>query len=170
MSTIVSRLDITQIFCDIDDFCKGRESFWQEIPQLPSTLGERRCNSRMQLSEVMTIVIAFHGSGYRTFKDFYTLHVLPGWGNAFPNLVSYTRFVELMPSLRDAARRSLMLLCCFLNTLTGELTGVSFIDSTPLNVCHNCRAHSHKVFEGLVGWGKNSPSLALWIQATFNYQ
>ena len=149
MSTIVSRLDITQIFCDIDDFCKRWESFWQEIPQLPSTLGERRCNSRMHLSEVMTIVIAFHGSGYRTFKDFYTLHVLPGWGNAFPNLVSYTRFVELMPW-------SLMLICCFLNTLTGEITGISFIDSTPLNVCHNCRAHSHKVFEGLVGWGKNS--------------
>nr|WP_225912705.1 transposase [Nostoc flagelliforme] len=63
-----------------------------------------------------------------------------------------------------------MLLCCFLNTLTGEITGISFINSTRLNVCHNCRAHSHKVFEGLVGWGKNSPSLALCIQATFNYQ
>ncbi|AUB42440.1 hypothetical protein COO91_08568 [Nostoc flagelliforme CCNUN1] len=24
------------------------------------------------------------GSGYRTFKDFYTLHMLPGWGNASP--------------------------------------------------------------------------------------
>ncbi|MEH1865577.1 MAG: IS982 family transposase [Nostoc sp.] len=132
------------------------ENLWQQVPQLASISGERRSQSRMHLSEVMTIVIAFHGSGYRTFKEFYTMQVIPGWGRAFPNLVSYTRFVELMPSLRDAARRSLMLLCCFLHTLTGEITGISFIDSTPITVCHNCRARSHKVFKGLVGWGKNS--------------
>ena len=67
----------------------------------------------------MTIVIAFHGCGARTFKEFYTLQVLPGWRKAFPNLVSYTRFVELMPW-------SLMLLCCFLRTRRGEVTGSSF--------------------------------------------
>lgn len=97
MCTIVSRLDVTQIFCDVDDFCSTWEQWWQQVPQLPSIIGERRSKSRMHLSEVMTIVIAFHGSGYRTFKEFYTLQVLPGWGKAFPNLVSYTRFVELMP-------------------------------------------------------------------------
>ena len=97
MSTLISRLDITQIFCDVDDFYKQWESSWQQIPQLPSMLGEKRSRSRMHLSEVMTIVIAFHGSGYRTFKEFYTMQVLPGWRGAFPNLVSYTRIVELMP-------------------------------------------------------------------------
>ena len=45
------------------------------------------CRSRLSLSEVMTIVIAFHGSGYRTFKEFYTLQVLPHWKRAFPQLV-----------------------------------------------------------------------------------
>jgi hypothetical protein len=65
---------------------------------------EKRSKLRMHLSEVMTIVIAFHGSGYKTFKEFYTLQVLPGWREAFPNLVSYTTFVELMPWC-------LMLLC-----------------------------------------------------------
>ncbi|YAG15418.1 hypothetical protein NSTC745_04782 [Nostoc sp. DSM 114161] len=97
MSTIVSRLDVTQIFCDVDDLCSSWERMWEQIPQVPSMTGERRSTSRMHLSEVMTIANAFHGSGYRTFKEFYTLHVLPGWHNAFPNLVSYTRFVELMP-------------------------------------------------------------------------
>ncbi|WP_217481689.1 hypothetical protein [Nostoc sp. TCL240-02] len=33
MSTIVSRLDITQIFCDVDDFCNQWESLWQQVPQ-----------------------------------------------------------------------------------------------------------------------------------------
>jgi len=149
MEFIVSQLDVTQIFCDVDDFCSSWERFWAETPQLPSMISERRNKSRMHLSEVMTILIAFHGSGYRTFKQFYTLQVLPHWRKAFPNLVSYTRFIELMPW-------SLMLLCCFLHTRTGEMTGISFIDSTPITVCHRCRASSHKVFEGLVKWGKNS--------------
>jgi hypothetical protein len=37
-----------------------------------------------------------------------------------------------------------------------QLTGLSFVDSTPIGVCHPCRAHSHRVFEGYVEWGKNS--------------
>ncbi len=50
----------------------------------------------------------------------------------------------------------LMLLCCFLQTRRGEVTGISFIDSTPIEVCHPCRSRSHKVFKELAGWGKNS--------------
>ena len=53
------------------------------------------------------------------------MHVLPGWHEAFPNLVNYTRFVELMPWC-------LMLFFCFLHTRTREITGISFIDSTPI--------------------------------------
>jgi hypothetical protein len=146
---IVSHLDLTEIFCDVDDFCQRFEQFRQQVPQLPSMLGEQRSRSRMHLSEVMTIVIAFHGSGAKTFKDFYTLTVLPHWRQAFPRLVSYNRFVELMPWC-------LMLLCCFLHTRKGEMTGIQFIDSTPIEVCHPCRAHAHQVFKALVGWGKNS--------------
>jgi IS5 family transposase len=149
MDTIVSHLDVTKIFCEVDDFCQQFERHWQHQRQLPSMPGEKRSRSRLHLSEVMTIAIAFHGSGARTFKDFYTLTVLPHWHQAFPNLVSYTRFLELMPWC-------LMLLCCFVHTRKGEVTGISFIDSTPIEVCHPCRSHAHKVFQGLVGWGKNS--------------
>lgn len=49
-----------------------------------------------------------------------------------------------------------MLLCCFLQMRKGEMTGIAFIDSTPLEVCHPARAHAHKVFKGQVNWGKNS--------------
>jgi len=63
--------------------------------------------------------------------------------------VSYNRLVELMPW-------ALLLLCCFLHTRQGEITGISFLDSTPIEVCHPNRSKSHRVFEGLVGWGKNS--------------
>jgi hypothetical protein len=146
---IKNHLDITEIFCQLDDFYQTFECHYQQQPLLMGTEQPRFYRSRMSLSEVMTIVIAFHGSGFRTFKDFYTLQVLPDWRPAFPMLVSYNRFVELMPW-------ALLLLCCFLHTRRGEITGISFIDSTPIEVCHPCRSKSHQVFEGLVGWGKNS--------------
>ena len=92
-----------------------------------------------------------------------TLCVLPHWRKAFPNLVSYRRFVELMPWWK-------MLLCSFLHTLKGEVTGISFIDSTPIEVCNPCRAHSHKVFKGLVHWGKNSVGWQNGIQIAPDYQ
>jgi hypothetical protein len=149
MEPIVSRLDVTVIFWEVDSFCEQFEQAWAQQPQLPSMAGEKRSRSRMRLSEVMTIMIAFHGSGARTFKDFYTLTVQPYWHKAFPNLVSYNRFVELMPWC-------LMLLCCFLMTRKGEMTGIAFVDSTPIQVCHPARAHAHKVFKHQVGWGKSS--------------
>jgi IS5 family transposase len=149
MDTLVSRLDIAHLFCELDDFYQHFEYGWQHQAQLPSMPGERRSQSRLSLSEVMTIAVAFPGSGFRTFKEFYTLCVLPHWRRAFPNLVSYSRFVELMPWC-------LMLLCCFLHTRQGDCTGIAFIDSTPLAVCHPARAHAHKVFKGQAQWGKNS--------------
>ena len=96
---MASRLDITAIFCDVDDFYIQWSKLWQQQKQLPSMPNEKRCRSRLSLSEVMTIVIAFHGSGFKTFKEFYTLQVLPHWKKAFPKLVSYNRFVELMPGV-----------------------------------------------------------------------
>jgi len=39
---------------------------------------------------------------------------------------------------------------------TGTVTGISFIDSTPIKACHCRRIHSHKVFEGVAKRGKNS--------------
>ncbi len=39
---------------------------------------------------------------------------------------------------------------------TGKFTGISFIDSTTLDVYHNRRIHSHKVFKGFAQRGKSS--------------
>lgn len=157
MSTIVSRLDVTQVFCEVDDFCSSWEKQWQQVPQLPSMVGERRSMSRMHLSEVITIAsllrrsnaYAFHGSGYRTFKEFYTLQVLPGWRHAFPNLVSYTRFVELMPWC-------LMLLCYFLPHVKVKLQGLSSLIQHQLRFVINALLMRISIFKGLVKWGKNS--------------
>ncbi|WP_223824325.1 hypothetical protein [Candidatus Enterovibrio escicola] len=44
----------------------------------------------------MTIVIAFHQSGYRDFKTYYIHFVCRYLTNEFPELVSYTRMLKFM--------------------------------------------------------------------------
>jgi len=97
----------------------------------------------------MTIIVMFHSSSYRNFKAYYTEQVLTHYAGAFPRLTSYQRFVELMPS-------ALVPLCGYLQTRKGKCSGISFIDSTSLKVCHNRRIHAHKVFEGCARRGKTS--------------
>ena len=87
----------------------------------------------------MTILIAFHQSRYRTFKHFYEKHVCLYWRAAFPNLVGYSRFVQLKKEV-------LTLLTLYLHANFGECSGISFVDSTRLRVCDNKRISSHRVF------------------------
>ena len=97
----------------------------------------------------MTILIFFHASHYRTFKHFYLAHMLLQRRGEFPTLPRYTRFVELIPL-------TLLPLCAYVQTRKGQVTGLQFIDSLPIRVCHNRRIHSHKVFAGLAQRGKGS--------------
>ena len=52
----------------------------------------------MSTSEVITIVLLFHLSGFRTFKHFYIFYVQKHMKSEFPHTVSYNRFVELQQS------------------------------------------------------------------------
>lgn len=136
--------DLLPIFVDFDDFCLH---FKQTLNQ--RLIGQESCSS-LSVSEVGTILIAFHLSDYRHFKHFYLNHVCKHLRHEFPDLVSYSRFVELIPD-------SLIYLIAFLNKrCIGENTGISFIDSTSLKVCHNKRIPSHKVFKGIAQRGKTS--------------
>lgn len=70
MTTIVSRLDLTQVFCDVDDFHPNFAQNYRAQLKLSTDKRHKPCQSRLCLSEVMTIVIAFHSSGSKTFKEF----------------------------------------------------------------------------------------------------
>jgi len=139
-------MDIVTLFCEIDDFCQRVEPWLNQ--QLLATR-QRERESRMHLSEVMTILVWFHIVGYRNFKQFYRHEVSEHLRQEFPHLLSYNRFVERQ---RDA----LLPLCIYLKQRYGRCTGISFIDSTALAVCHNRRIHSHQVFAGEAARGKSS--------------
>ena len=140
---------LLELFCDVDDFCQDFVPAWRK--QLLSAGEMQRQRERsLSASEIMTILIHFHQSHYRNFKAYYIEYVLERLQKEFPGLVSYTRFVEFIPSV-------LLPLCVYLRKhCLGICTGISFIDSTSLAVCKNPRIHSHRVFSGLAERGKTS--------------
>ena len=143
-------MSIVSLFCDIDDFFLLYEAHIGRHC-LPNAAGSetRGHPRRLHPSEVMTILIAFQQSNYRTFKHFYLKHVCVYWRTEFPYLVSYSRFVQLKKEV-------LMLLKLYLATTLGTCTGVSFVDSTRLRVCDNRRISSHRVFADVAECSKTS--------------
>lgn len=141
-------MDRLTIFCEIDDFCR---EFEPKFNQQLLADGERKRikPSRMSRSEVMTILVLFHRSGFRDLKRFYTKLVCRYWHQDFPNLLSYNRFVELQQDC-------LILLGAFMQTRLGNCSGVSFVDSSKIAVCNNLRIKQNRVFEAVAKRGKTS--------------
>lgn len=124
-------MSLLELFVEVDDFCQAFER-WAAKQQLPGR-SKRGPAPVTSASEVMTIVIHLHQGGYRDFKHYYQKHVCKHLTAEFPTLVSYGRFVKLMP-------RVVLLLCAYLRHRFGRCTDIAFVDSTPLAVCHIERA------------------------------
>lgn len=137
-----------QLFCDADDFCN---QFLPEWNRTQLEKGHKKRNKKKSLceSEIMTLVVYYQMSGFRTFKWFYTKHVEKYWQQEFPHLPSYNRFVELMSEILEP-------LTAFMQSRCGKSEGIAFVDSTPLRVCENIRIPRHKTFADVAGRSKSS--------------
>ena len=143
-------MSIVSLFCEIHDFFIMYEAHLSTHCLPRKTPSETRGRRRgLHASEVMTVLVAFHQSNYRTLKHFYEKHVCVYWCAEFPNLVSYSRFVRLQQEV-------LTLLTLYLSTRLGTCGGISFVDSTSLPVCHNRRISKHRVFRRHAERGKTS--------------
>jgi len=143
--------NLTVLFCLVDDFCKEFVPYWEKM-MLQSSVKKRIRNSQLSPSEIMAIYIHFHQSHYRDFKNYYLNYVCKYLSKTFPHLVSYSRFIVLIKSV-------LVPLCFFLQSFSGEKTGIYFVDSTLIKSCHIKREKQHRVFKGIaqkakstVGW------------------
>jgi hypothetical protein len=130
---------LIETYCDVDDFCALLEN--GDI--------KRRRACRLSPSEVMTIIIHFHQSHYRDFKNYYLHYVCRQLKSYFPELLSYTRFLAVMPGV-------VVPMCSY---LTSKL-GLQFVDSTKIEVCHIIRAKRHSVFSGVAEHGKGTMGCA----------
>ena len=143
---------ITEIFFVTDNFCNEFKNEYSKLstPKLQGNKDTRNRAASMCDSEIITLLIAFHSGQFRNFKHFYTEYVCVHLKNDFPGLVSYNRFIEL------SHRHALVFMLFIQYARKGTCTGISFIDSTVLRVCHNKRIKRNKVFKGVAEVGKST--------------
>jgi hypothetical protein len=140
-------VDITALYCCLDDFCKAFAD-WEAHRLIPSPQTRQR-SGKLSRAEMLFIMVLFHLSPYKNFKTFYLYGIGCQHRGCFRDLPHYDRFVSLMPRLFAP-------LMVLLHSMSGEHTGVYFADSTKLAVCHNRRIDRHKVFASLAARGKTS--------------
>ncbi len=137
-----------EVYTKVDDFCK--DFLGSKSKRVIYSGGKRSRDRKRQLSvsELVTILVTFHLSGHKNLKQYY-LFLCNYHRKDYPGLVSYSCFVQLIPTALD-------LTYGFLQTMYGDCTGISFIDSTPLQVCKPKRASRNKVFRGIATIGKST--------------
>ncbi len=142
----MNRNDITTMFCFVYDFIKQLD-----VKTASARIGGARSRGpkpRMQLSEVMTILLFYHVSSYDCFKHYYCEKILRDHHRDF-NLVSYQQFVKLIPL-------AMPLVIVLLRSMLRSCTGISFADATSIEVCKTYRINRHRTFAGLAARGKTT--------------
>jgi hypothetical protein len=136
------------LYVVVDDFCKAYQQHLNaHILPLNRKPTRTPC---LTISEIMTIILLFHQSPSKHFKYFYNSY-LQLYTSEFPRLPSYNRFIELQQKCLGYFYAMLMIWCAL-----AKHTGLGYIDSTHISVCHNKRISRHKVFKGLAARGKTT--------------
>ena len=120
---------LIDIFCDTDDFC---HKFL--LVQAAELIAKGTKKRRRQ-------------SNHRDLKNFYIGLVQRYWLDDFPTLLNYMCFLHKISAL-------IIPLCAYFKTVKGKPTGIAFVDSTSLKVCHNIRIPRNRVFDGVAKRGK----------------
>ena len=141
--------DITTLYFFVDEFYKSCES-WFSNKLLTSDKYKVTRKPELSIPELITIMLLYHQSPCKNFKYFYNSY-LQLYRREFPHLLSYNRFIELK-------RRTLLYLILLLEWYChqSKTTGISYIDSTSIAVCHSKRITRNKVFSGLAKLGKTT--------------
>lgn len=151
---MITKDKVINIFCIADDFCKEYEKEIQEhqlaASSVDATRKKRNRKSNLSTSEIITILICYHTGTFRCFKHYYLHYIKIHMKDEFPDAVSYNRFIELQARVITPFMLFLKLTCF------GECTGITYIDSTPIRVCHNKRISRNKTFKDIAKRGKST--------------
>jgi hypothetical protein len=145
MRTVLDSLKLVEIFIVCDDFCK-------EFEHYSMSQGQQRPPKERQMSdsELMSILIFYHHSGFRCFKYYYQQVILKAMGSYWKKPYAYEAFVAQIPRVN-------FVLFAFLSAARlATTTEANYIDSTPLVVTHNRRKQSNRTFKHLARTGKTS--------------
>ncbi len=139
------KMDFTEIYCHVDDFLKELDNRTGLIANNSNKTG---CQSRLNRSEIITIIIGYWQSSYDCFKNYYLKQIWIYHQRDF-RVVSYCQFIKLISSY-------LPLLVLMLNSIMDKCDGISFVDSSSLEVCKRYRISMHKVFAGIAARSKTT--------------
>jgi hypothetical protein len=139
---------LVETFCEVDDFCQAFMPQW-EAYLIGTGSAPHGPQPGLCVSEIITILLMLHSSQCKYLKSFYQGVMGDVLRQYFPHMPCYERFVTLQKSV-------FMPLLCFLLSRLGQRTGIYYIDSTALAVCHNRRISRHQTFAGLAARGKTS--------------
>src|SRR4051794_25823140 len=132
---------IVEVFCEVDDFCEAFVPQWEASLLGPGGPAPRGPQPGLSTSEIITLLLVLHSSGFKHLKSFYRGFAEPLLRGYFPGMPCYEHFVTLQKSV-------FVPLVFFLHSHLGTRTGLYYIDSTALPVCDNHRISRHKVFAG----------------------
>ena len=136
------------LFCELDDFCQElRKAENAHLIEGTSTK-KRGPEKALSTSEIMTILVMFHEVRYRDFKTFYS-YVVKYWSSYFTHLPSYSCFINRIKEV-------MLPLTLFAQLRSGKRTGIYYIDSSCLPVCHLKRSKRHRTFNQIAQYGKTS--------------
>lgn len=139
---------LIQMYVEIDDLRLSYLSHLRAVGEIRSGSSPR---TALNGSEVATILVGYHLSGYKNFEYYYRNKVLVELHDYFPDAPQYESFLGYIPKALP-----LILLWLLHTCAKAQRTNLYFIDSKKLAVCHIKREHSHKVFDGIAAKGKTS--------------
>ncbi len=91
----MNEIEMIKLFCLVNNFSNRFHQMCFQKQMEYTKRKIRKKTFRTSLNEVLTILLLFHRSNYRTFKYFYLSHVKTTLKYLFPNLVGYSRFFQL---------------------------------------------------------------------------
>ena len=139
------KIDFTEIFCHVDDFFKELDAKTNCITDKNNKPG---CKSRLNRSAIITIIIGYWQASYDCFKNYYLKQIWVHHQHDF-QVVSYCQFIKLLGHY-------LPLLVLLLNSIFDKCDGLSFVDSSSIEVCKRYRISMHKVFAGIAARAKTT--------------
>src|SRR3954452_23531032 len=116
---------IVEVFCEVDDFCQAFLPQWEASLLGTGGTSPRGPQPGLSPSEIITLLLVLHSSGFKHLKSFYHGVAEPLLRGYFPGMPCYEHFVALQKS-------AFVPLVVFLLSHLGTRTGLYYIDSTAL--------------------------------------
>ncbi len=138
---------IVEVFCEVDDFCTAFLPQWEASLLATGGAAPRGPEPGLSPSEIITLLLVLHSSGFKHLKSFYHGFADPLLRGYFPGMPCYEHFVSLQKSV-------FVPLVFFLLSHLGDQDRVCYVNFTALFFCDNHRINRHKVFAGLAQRGK----------------